>query len=317
MELKSFPGYEDHLFSNLADGSEETLARKKAQGQAMMAYELPEGMTMEDRTIPGPEEGQELLIRVFTPAGLPEKAPMILDIHGGAFVSGTVAFDNARCIGIAERVPAIVVSVEYRLCGATGYSFPVPLEDCHAAYMYMHDHAEEFGGDPECMGLHGSSAGGTLAEGLALYLRDHNEPMPALTVLNCPTFDTAIEETFSFQQLTQLKMGPANKAFGAESAYLGGYNGQQPSYYAFPAFCHDIGGLGPTMIIAGEYDTLRDSAWNYGQRLLRAGVPMEFFLAPRLGHTFTAAPHPYTDFVHDMMAWSFKREFGLLDELKK
>lgn len=283
----------------------------------MIAYSLPEGMTMEDRFIPGPEEGQELQIRVFTPANLPEQSPMILDIHGGAFVAGTVAFDNARCIALAERVPAIVVAVEYRLCGATGYSFPVPLEDCHAAYMYLHHHAEEFGGDGNRIGLHGSSAGGTIAEGLALYLRDRDELTPALTVLNCPTFDTAIEETYSFQQLIQLKMGPDKKAVGAEAAYLGGYNGQQPSYYAFPKFCHDVGGLGPTMIIAGEYDTLRDTAFDYSQRLLRAGVPCEFFLAPRLGHCFTAAPHPYTDFVHDMMAWSFKREFGLLDELKK
>lgn len=54
----------------------------------------------------------------------------------------------------------------------------MPPEDCHAASMYLHDHAEEFGGKPDLMGIHGSSAGGNLAEGLALYLRDHNEPMP-------------------------------------------------------------------------------------------------------------------------------------------
>ncbi|MBF0778614.1 alpha/beta hydrolase [Streptococcus cuniculi] len=317
MKLQSFPGYEHHLLSYIADGSEETLRHKQLQGEAMMRYELPDGMTMEDRLIPGPEEGQELKIRVFTPAGLVEKAPMILDIHGGAFVAGSVDLDNARCIAVAERVPAIVVSVEYRLCGATGYTFPVPLEDCHAAYMYLYHHADEFGGDCKKLGLHGSSAGGTIAEGLALYLRDRNEPTPALTVLNCATFDTAIEATHSFQQLSQLRMGSDKKVMGAEAAYLGGYNGQQPSYYAFPSFCHDVGGLGPTLIIAGEYDTLRDTAIDYSQRLLRAGVPCELFVAPRLGHCFTAAPHPYTDLVHDLMAWSFKREFGLLEELRK
>ncbi|MGT2910742.1 alpha/beta hydrolase [Streptococcus cameli] len=272
---------------------------------------------MEDQWIPGPEEGQELQIRVFTPANLPNKAPMILDIHGGGFVAGTVAFDNARCIALAERVPAIVVAVEYRLCGKTGLDYRAPLADCYTAYKYMQQHADDFGGDGERIGLHGSSAGGTLAEGLALYLRDNNEQTPALTVLNCPTFDTAIEETISFQQMMDFKMGPNNKALGSEAAFLGGYNGQFPSYYAFPNLCHDIGGLGPTMIIAAEYDTLRDSVLDYARRLLRAGVPCEIFQAPRVGHTFTAAPHPYTDFVHEMMAWSFKREFGLLDTLKK
>ncbi|MHC5791961.1 alpha/beta hydrolase, partial [Streptococcus pyogenes] len=79
--------------------------------------------------IPGPDQNQELKIRVFKPANLPEKAPMILDIHGGGFVAGTVDIDNARCIAIAKRVPAIVVSVEYRLSGQDGIHFPKPMQD--------------------------------------------------------------------------------------------------------------------------------------------------------------------------------------------
>ena len=317
MDIKSFPGYEDHLFSNLAGQTEEVKRRKAAHVESMLAYELPQGMTMEDRFIPGKEEGQKLQIRVFTPANLPEKAPIILDIHGGAFVAGSVDIDNARCIAIAKRVPAVVVSVEYRLAGADGISFPIPLEDCHTAYMYLYDHAAEFSGDSDKIGLHGSSAGATIAEGLALYLRDRNEPQPALTVLNCPALSLALEESRSYHQLYQLRMGPANKALGAESAYLGGYNGNTPSYYAFPAYAPDLGGLGAHMIIVGEYDTLRDTGLDYAQRLLRTGVPCEIYQAPRLGHCFTSAPHPFTDFTHDMMAWSFKREFGMLDDLIK
>ncbi|MEX2804775.1 alpha/beta hydrolase [Streptococcus sp. H31] len=318
MELRPFPGYENHLYSNMAVMSDDVKRHKEAQVQAMLAYEQPEGMTVEDRFIPGPQANQKLKIRVFKPADLPKAAPMILDIHGGGFVAGSISLDNARCIALAVRVPAILVSVDYSLSGGENkVSFPDPLYDCYAAYMYLYEHADEFGGDAAKIGLHGSSAGGNLAEGLALYLRDRNEPQPALTVMNCPTVDTAIEESMSFQQLIQLKMGPDQKALGAEASYLGGYDGTVPSYYAFPKFCHDVGGLGPTMIIMAEYDTLRDSALEYGQRLLRAGVPCELFVAPRVGHTFTAAPHPYTDFVHDMMAWSFKREFGLLDDLIK
>lgn len=318
MKIKPFPGYENHMASNLADkSSQEIQARAKAQVEAMIAYELPEGMTMEDRRIPGPDQNQELKIRVFKPANLPEKAPMILDIHGGGFVAGTVDIDNARCIAIAERVPAIVVSVEYRLSGQDGIHFPKPMQDCHAAYIYMHKHAEEFGGDSERLGLHGSSAGATIAEGLALYLRDRNEIQPALTVLNCPALALNIDASYSMHQYMDLKMGPDNKAVGAEATYLGGYNGQNPSYYAFPSYCSDLGGLGATMVIVAEYDTLRDSGLDYAQRLLQFGVPCEIYQAPRLGHCYSSAPHPFTDFTHDMMAWSFKREFGLLEDLKK
>lgn len=318
MELAIFPGYENHIASNRADkSSEEVQIRSKKQIEAMLSYELPEGMTMEDRIIPGPDEGQELQIRVFTPANLAEKAPMILDIHGGGFVAGTVAIDNARCIALAAKVSAIVVSVEYRLAGKDGIAFPKPLEDCYTAYRYLHEHAQEFGGDANRLGLHGSSAGGTLAAGLALYLRDRNEIQPRLTVLNCPATDLNIHASLSMHQYKELKMGPSNKALGAEASYLGGYNGFLPSYYAFPKYCPDLGGLGPTMVIVAEYDTLRDSGLEYASRLLQTGVPTELYQAPRVGHCYTAAPHPFTDFTHEMMAWSFKREFGLLEDLKK
>lgn len=315
MNIKPFPGYENHLLSYLAGDNDELRKRRQAQGQALVAYELPEGMKMENRVIPG-GDGQDLNIRIYTPAGIQENAPMILDIHGGAFVGGNLDIDNARCIALAVRVSAVVVNVEYRL-SVGGVHFPAPLMDCRAAYMWMKENAAELGADGTKIGLHGSSSGGNLAAGLALYLRDHNEQQPALTVLNCATYTPAIEETMSYQQLYQLKMGPDNKALGAEAAYLGGYDGTQPSYYAFPALAHDLGGLAAHFIIAGEYDTLRDSAVQYAERLLKSGVPTEVFVAGRLGHCFSCAPHPYTDLTHDLIAASFKREFGMYDHLKK
>lgn len=315
MELKVFPGYENHLLSYLQGTNDELTKRRQAQGQAIMAYELPEGMKMEDRVIPG-GDGQDMNIRIYTPAGLPANAPMVLDIHGGAFVGGNLDIDNARCIAIATRVGAVVVSVEYRLC-VNGVHFPAPLLDVHAAYLWMMENAASLGCDGTKIGIHGSSSGGNLSEGLALYLRDHNEQAPALTILNCATYTSAIQETMSFQQLIQLKMGPDNKALGAEAAYLGGYDGTQPSYYAFPALCPDCGGLGAHFIIAGEYDTLRDSAIDYARRLLNAAVPTELYVAGRVGHCFSCAPHPFTDQTHDLIATVFKREFGMLDDLKK
>lgn len=315
MKFNIYPGYENHLMSYLHGDTEELKKRRQAQGAAMMSYEVPAGMKIEDKTIAG-GDGQDMPIRIYTPAGLTGKAPMIIEIHGGGFVAGNLDIDNGRCIALATKVGAIVIGVGYRLSNKENH-FPMPLMDCHAAYQWAQDHADELGGDAKRLGLHGSSAGGTLCAGLALYLRDHNELTPALTVTNCATYFTAIEETFSFQQMIDLKMGPDNKALGAETTFLGGYNGTTPSYYAFPGLCHDLGGLGAHLIIAAEYDTLRDGSIEYAQRLLRNGVPTEIFMGARVGHCFTAAPHPYTDLTHDLIAMAFKREFGMLDDLKK
>ncbi len=315
MKINVFPGYENHVFSQLVGDNEELKKRRKAQGEALMSYELPEGMKMEDRVIPG-GIGQNMNIRIYTPEDLPEGAPMILDIHGGAFVGGNLDIDNARCIALAGRVGAVVVNVEYRL-SVNGVHFPAPLLDCRAAYLWMIENAAALGCDGSKIGIHGSSSGGNLAEGLTLYLRDHNEQTPSLTVLNCATYSTALEETMSFQQLIQLKMGPDNKALGAEAAYLGGYDGTQPSYYAFPALAPDLGGLGAHFVIAAEYDTLRDSAVSYAERLMRSGVPTELYVAGRVGHCFTCTPHPFTDLTHDLIAMVFKRQFGMMEGLKK
>ena len=314
MMLKAFPGYENHLRSYMREETEQVLASREAHQKAMAEYKPEENIQITDRVIAG-GDGQDLNIRIYRPDQLPEQAPMVLDIHGGGFVAGNLDVDVFRCCSLAKRIPAVVVSVDYRLC-LDGVCFPAPLKDCHATYMWMFDHAKEIGGDPDRMGLYGSSAGGCLAAGLALYLRDKNEPAPLLTVPNCATYTPAIEESMSYQQLKDLRMGPDNKALNAEATYLGGYDGTQPSYYAFPALAHDLGGLQAHFVIAGEYDTLRDSGIEYAARLLRNAVPTELFVAGRQAHCFTGVPHPYTDLIHDLIAASFQREFGLLDQLK-
>lgn len=311
MKLIPYPGYENHLRSYYTDGSEETINAKKAQGADMMSYEVPEGMTIEDRMIPGTEQGTELRIRIYKPAGIPEQSPMILDIHGGGWVGGNLDIDNGRCIELAWRTPAIVVGVEYRLTTKEIY-FPKPFMDCYTAFMWLYEHGTEIGGDPGRIGVHGTSAGGNMAGGLALYLRDKNGPKIALNVLVCPQLSLELTGHTSFQQMSQIIMQPANKAECPEALYLGGYHGQRPSYYAFPGECPDLHGLGPHCVIAGEYDSFRDDARNYADKLFRTGIPCEILVAPRMGHGFLTVHQPFTDLVHEYICSSFCREFGML-----
>ena len=311
MKTKSFPGYEMHLLAKTHGDSEELKKAQAFQRDCLMNYEVPEGMKVEDREIESGVEGEKMAIRIFTPADVSAKAPMVLDIHGGAWVGGCMALDYARCIAIAVRIPAIVVTVEYHLSGKK-YHFPTPLLDCYKAYMWMHDNAAEIGGDGSRIGIHGSSSGGNLAAGLALYLRDKKAPTPALNVLNCPCISTNFMETPSFQQYYEYDPGVNFPDVFVEDAYLGGYDGTTPSYYAFPGNAHDLRNLGPHMVIVGEYDTLRDDGINYALRLLRLGVPCELLSAARVGHCYTCIPHPYTDLTHDMIAMSFRREFGMM-----
>lgn len=272
------------------------------------SYTLPEGMTMKDIHIPGPEPEQQIRLRVFTPGSLLANSPIIMDVHGGGFTSGSLDIDNYRCIALASYTPCIVVSVEYRLA-TQEVPFPAPLLDCYTAYHWLTEHAVELGGDPHRIGLHGTSAGGNLCAGLALYLRDRNEQAPALTVLACPTVNN--ERTASYQQFGSLSS--SRSAYPQIGLVTYGHlnHGAAPSYYALPGRCRDLRGLGPHMVIMAEYDPLRDEALTYAQNLLLHGIPCEILCAPRVTHGFCVVDHPYTRWIHRGIAASFRREFGM------
>ena len=75
------------------------------------------GVAVSDRTIPGP--GGELPVRIYRP---PTAGPLVLNIHGGGFVFGSLRMSDWLCSNVAATVGAVVVSVDYRL--APVHRFP-------------------------------------------------------------------------------------------------------------------------------------------------------------------------------------------------
>ena len=311
---KPFPGYENHFKSYMQGDSEDLKKAKEAQFKDLIGYELPDNMMMEDRLIPSRDKDRQIKVRIFTPVNESGELPMILEVHGGGWVAGNLDIDNYRCIEIAKRVPAIVVCVEYRLASKE-VSYPEPLMDCLDAYLWMVEHAVELGGDPEKLGMHGTSAGGNLVAGLAMYLRDHKGPKCSLAVLNSAPLHLDFAEMNSFWQYNELRMDHGEYADGAEATYLGRSLYEPVPNYAFPGNAGDVKDLCPHFVLSAEYDTLRDTGVRYAMRLLDAGVPCELMVAPRVCHGFTCVHHPYTEQIHDLIATSFKREFGMLDDL--
>ena len=306
-ELYPHPGYEGHVAMNLNTDAGGRISMEELQ-KAIKAYKLAPGTKMEDIEIPGPEEGQKLKLRVITPAGLPEKSPVILDIHGGGFVSGSVDIDNYRNIHLAEHTPCIVVSVEYRLA-TPELPYPAQLKDCRAAYLWLRENAQQLGGDPERIGVHGTSAGGNLSAALALYLRDHGERQPELTVLNCPGI--AMGMSTSKRQFGQLGVNDVY-AQTIEAIYVGQENlGKPIPEYAMPSLCPDLRGLKPHMVVVAEYDPLRDEGLHYAMKLMEDGVPCELICAPRVTHGFCVVDQPLTRWTHNGICAAFRREFGM------
>jgi len=121
--------------------------------------------------------GQEdcLYLNVHTPDPMPTHAPVMIWIHGGAFVLGEGVQADGGTYGdlLARDHGVIVVSMNYRL-GQLGFLAHPALDaesadhvsgnygflDQVAAIQWVHDHIAAFGGDPGNVTIFGESAGG-------------------------------------------------------------------------------------------------------------------------------------------------------------
>jgi acetyl esterase/lipase len=121
-------------------------------------------VTVEERMIPGPY-GQQLRLLVYRPIGSGGPLPAILHIHGGGMVVGEPEMNDAENRLLCAALPAVIVSVDYRL--APEHPNPAPLEDCYSALTWLNSQADALGADAAHIVIKGESAGGGIAAGLA------------------------------------------------------------------------------------------------------------------------------------------------------
>ena len=206
--------------------------------------------------------------------------------HGGGFVVGDLETEHLRCLEIADETGILVVSVDYRL--APESPFPLGLNDCYDATMWLMENAEIFGVDPSRVAVGGSSAGGALAAAVTLMARDRGDRSPIFQLLLYPVMDDRMTTT-SAREYTETPGWNAVNNAHMWHHYLAGQPGSQ---YAAPSRATSLVGLPPAYVLTAEYDPLRDEGLEYASRLLMAGVPTEIHQFPGTFHGFdAAAPH--------------------------
>ncbi|MEI6143785.1 MAG: alpha/beta hydrolase, partial [Mariniphaga sp.] len=86
--------------------------------------------------------------------------PVVVIIHGGAFLMGSKSGESANCAALTAQGYA-AVSIDYRLSGEA--KFPAQIQDCKAAVRFLKANATKYKLNPDKMGSWGGSAGGNLA----------------------------------------------------------------------------------------------------------------------------------------------------------
>ena len=140
-----------------------------------------------DQVIPGAAGDPDVTIRIYRPGSGGFNLPCLYWIHGGGYILGSTLGAEPRLERWVEELHCVVVSVDYRL--APEHPYPAPLEDCYAGLMWAVNHAASLGVDPDRVVIGGASAGGGLAAGLALLVRDRDELRIAYQLLIYPMID--------------------------------------------------------------------------------------------------------------------------------
>lgn len=236
----------------------------------------------------GRDGAPEVGLDVYRPGDASGPTGCIYHIHGGGYVLGSAAEMEFFLRPLAQELGCAIVSVDYRLSPETAH--PGPVEDCYAGLAWVFANAAALGVDPARVGVMGQSAGGGLAAGLALLVRDRAEYRLAFQHLIYPMIDDRTCTGPAHPMAGEFIWNRGSNCFGW-SALLGQEPGAADiSPYAAASRAGDLAGLPPTYIMTGALDLFVDEDIAYAQRMIAAGVPTELQVYPGAYHGFDASP---------------------------
>jgi acetyl esterase/lipase len=206
----------------------------------------------------------------------------ILYIHGGSWISGSIAGYRAFLSRVSQATGAVVLSVEYRL--APEHKFPAGLDDCTQAYQWMRENGPDGKGAVSAAYLMGDSAGGNLALATLLKIRDSKLPLPAAVIALSPATD------FTGESPSLVSRASVDPIINPEvlPALIPIYLGTQtePTHpYASPLF-GDYGGMPPLLLQVGDAEVLLDDSTRLAKHAADQGCDVTLEIWEGMPHVF-------------------------------
>lgn len=211
-------------------------------------------------------DGGSVAVRVYPATARRDATPLVLHLHGGAYVGGSLD-EGAAVAGLLVDAGAAVVSLDYPL--APAHPFPEAVEAGYDALQWVVRQRRRLAGAQAPVLVAGEDAGGNLAAAVAMVARDRAGPDLAGQILLSPMLDPCIA-TASQRDANE---GPVGcRCSDGWQAYLARCDDVQHPY-AVPGRSMRLAGLPRTLLVTASDDPLRDETQAYHHRLKAARVP--------------------------------------------
>jgi acetyl esterase len=249
------------------------LALLQGDAEPTPSTHVPEGQSLHSLA-PGLE------VKVYRPE-VEVNPPVVLFVHGGGWVSGSIAAYDTFCQSIVELSGCALASVGYRL--APEHPFPAPLDDALVALRWLVENDDVLGVDAARLAVMGDSAGGNLAVVAALMVRDEAWCDIRLQVLLYPVLDA----TMSSPSVEEHAFAPL---FCRDDLcwIFDKYGAPDGDWRGSPIDADDVAGAPPALVITADVDPVRDDGARYVDRLRDAGVDAEVVNVKGAMHGFAS-----------------------------
>jgi acetyl esterase/lipase len=227
-----------------------------------------------------------LTLDIIRPVGdFPKPLPSVIWIHGGGWRQGNK--DNAPTAALAAR-GFFTVSINYRLSHVA--TFPGAIEDAKCAVRWLRANAAKYNLDPDGIGAWGASAGGHLAELLAV---TPNQPaLEGAGGYNDQSSRVAAVVSFAgVSDFTRATEGFSRDLWPLAVAFLGGKPNEKPGVYrqASPAL-QVTAETAPMLLVHGDKDEIvpLQQSVLMAEVLKKAGVDHQLIVIKNADHHFRA-----------------------------
>ena len=254
---------------------EETLTKAKKQAAAVaLANKIVKPQGAERHTLK--LEGRDIEM-VYFPAK-EEGAPLFIGFHGGAFLFGGCALDNAMWTAVRDTLGVNIASVGYRQ--SPEHKWKTCVEDCFEASLYLKEHAAQFGFDENHISVIGQSAGGNLAACVSLKANETGKLILKNQVLIYPYLDLS--------KNSAEKGGPQPQAINLIMDDLHADLHDRSNPYVSPVYASEemLAGSPNSVVIYAGADELRHEAIRYADMLKSSGAAVHTMCAEGMPHAF-------------------------------